>query len=74
MVSKGSWFEVWADDGLKPPYLLLVCPDPVETSKVAICDPKDGYRVIHCAENYDSIKLWLLEDEYTLVDGRMYIE
>lgn len=36
-----------------------------------IFDPKEKDKIVFRSETYEEAKLWLLEDEYTLVDGRM---
>jgi hypothetical protein len=63
-----AWYEVWADDGLAPPYVLLVVPR--DNGTVAVFDPKEN-KVVYEAPGYEDVKLWLLEDEYRLVEGRM---
>ena len=63
-----TWYEIWADDKL---YLLVVRPDENAMAGVVVIDPLQGNTVVHRADDYDSAKLWLLEDEYTLVRGRM---
>jgi hypothetical protein len=63
-----SWYEVWADEGLTPPYVLLVLAQGGRS--FVIFDPKDN-KIIHEAPAYENVKLWLLEDEYRRVDGRM---
>jgi hypothetical protein len=68
------WFEVWADDSIEPPYLLLVRPDPEEPNGVLIHDPKESYAVVYRASDYDSARMWLLEDEYTLLKGRTFLD
>jgi hypothetical protein len=65
-----DWYEVWADDTLQTPYLLLLRPDPSSPSHYQVVDPKEGYRVVHQGAEYTAVKDWLLEDEYTLV-GRV---
>jgi hypothetical protein len=64
------WFEVWADAGLEPPYLLLTMPDKAKGIFVVL-DPQDGGKQVFAAESYDELRLWLLEDEYDKVLGRM---
>ncbi len=64
------WYEVWVDEGLSPPYILLVLP---EGDRVDVFDPKKD-KVVHVAAAYEDAKLWLLEDEYTRVEGRMLPE
>jgi len=66
-----QWYEVWADESLTTPYVLLVVPDERTAEGVSILDPKEGLKVVHAAPNYESARDWLLEDEYTRVEGRM---
>ena len=63
-----DWYEVWADNGLMPPYVLIVFGDT--DGKVTVFDPKENV-VAHESSSYETAKLWLLEDEYSRVDGRM---
>lgn len=63
-----NWYEVWADEGLPQPYVLIVIPKP--SGGIAILDPKED-KVVYDACDYKKAQLWLLEDEYTLVQGRM---
>jgi hypothetical protein len=37
---------------------------------MVIVDPKEGDKVVFTAPTYEEAKLWLLEDEFTLADGR----
>ena len=69
----GNWYEVWVDDSSGNPYLLIVSHAPESTSHFVVIDPKEGYRIIHRSNDYEEIKLWLLEDEYSMVDGRMIV-
>jgi hypothetical protein len=64
--------EVWIDPMLTPPYILLLLADT--TGKCQIYDPANGYEVIFISENYDEAKLWLLEDEYEPIEGRLLSE
>jgi hypothetical protein len=66
-----DWYEVWADEALPFPYLLLVMPSQGGGTGVVVIDPKEGNRVVCSSADYDAAKLWLLEDEYHRVDGRM---
>ena len=66
-----NWYEVWADETLDPPYVLVVRPDKPSKDRVLILDPQNGKKVIHSAPTYEDGKMWLLEDEYTRIDGRM---
>jgi hypothetical protein len=69
----GTWYEIWADEGLEVPYLLMVLPEN-SGEGVVVLDPKDGGQVVHRANDYEGARLWLLEDEYRLVEGRMILE
>jgi len=62
------WYEVWSDEGLSPPYLLIVEPTQ---SGVRVVDPCENGRTTFEASNYEDVTRWLLEDEYTRVTGRM---
>jgi hypothetical protein len=63
-----AWYEVWADEGAEPPYLLLVLPCG---DRVLVQDPRDSNRVVFAGTSYSEVRNWLLEDEYTIVSGRM---
>ena len=65
------WYEVWVDEGLTPPYVLLLLARSNE--KFEIYDPIEK-RTAFVAQTYEAAKEWLLEDEYTSVDGRMMVE
>jgi len=67
-----SWYEVWADEGINPPYVLVLLADH-GNSRFEIYDPTDK-RIVFTASTYDGAKEWLLEDEYTRVDGRMVVD
>jgi hypothetical protein len=66
-----QWYEVWADESLTTPYILLVLPGEQTAGGVIILDPKEGSKVVYAAPSYDGARDWLLEDEYTRVEGRM---
>ena len=67
-----AWYEVWVDEGIKPPYVLLVLS--TNDDSVLIKDPKEGNKIVHQAKNYEDAMYWLTEDEYTRVDGRMELD
>jgi hypothetical protein len=39
-----------------------------------IIDPAESYKIIFSSISYEEAKLWLLEDEYERVDGRLLME
>lgn len=68
------WFEVWYDEGqdIAPSYLLVVTPDKDRPGFVVVRDPQKQNQVIHAGKNYEDTRLWLQEDEYSLVQGREF--
>jgi len=64
-------YEIWSDESLATPYFLLVMPDEQMLGGVIVLDPREGLQVVHAAPSYEKAKDWLLEDEYTRVEGRM---
>jgi hypothetical protein len=75
-ISKDKWFEVWFDEeeDVIPTYLLIVTPDPKQSNLVLVVDSHENNRVIHQGQNYEATRLWLQEDEYSLVDGRVFTD
>jgi hypothetical protein len=67
-----EWYEIWADETHDLPYILLLCPSTVEHDKCLIIDPKENDKIVDILPDYESAKLWLLEDEFILVRGRMF--
>jgi hypothetical protein len=64
-----SFLEVWIDPMQSPPYMLLLMGD-----KAGICsifDPAESYRLIKGCGDYEEARLWLLEDEYEPIEGRL---
>jgi hypothetical protein len=70
-LAKSSWnfLEVWVDPMQSPPYLLLVLGD--ESGRCNILDPADQYKTVKNYDSYDQAQLWLLEDEYEPLEGRL---
>ena len=70
--SHDKWFEVWFDQGseLWPVWFLVVIPDLDNPGLVQVYDPFEK-RIIHKGQNYEDTCLWLAEDEYSLVSGRI---
>jgi hypothetical protein len=67
----GNWYEVWVDDTLTDPYILIVTHDSADVGRIIVIDPLEGYATVRTDNDYEAVKLWLLEDEYRRVDGRM---
>lgn len=75
-ISEDRWFEVWYSQGedVLPTWLLIVTPDPANSALVLVRDPLEGNRIVHQGDNYQDTCLWLGEDEYELVDGRVFLQ
>jgi RelB Antitoxin alpha helical domain len=71
---KDEWnfLEVWIDPMQSPPYLLMLMGD--RKGICHICDPVENYRVVQTSKSYEEAQLWLLEDEFEPVRGRLSIE
>jgi len=66
-----DWYETWVDESPALPYLLLLLPDPQCPGGILVVDPKESDKVVFRACDYESAKMWLLEDEFTRIEGRM---
>ena len=68
---KSNWnfLEVWVDPMQSPPYILLLLGD--KAGSCYIFDPAEQYRLITSCDTYDQAQLWLLEDEYEPLEGRL---
>lgn len=64
-----NFLEAWVDPLQSPPYVLLLLAD--KTGNCHILDPTEGYTLIKSCGNYDEAQLWLLEDEYEPLEGRL---
>ncbi|QMS89402.1 hypothetical protein HUN01_18120 [Nostoc edaphicum CCNP1411] len=68
---KNNWefTEVWIDPMLSPPYILLLLCNSEDNCQVY--DPAQGYKIVFSGNDYNAAKLWLLEDEYEPIEGRL---
>lgn len=71
-----KWFEIWFAEGedVGPSYLLILKSDTATPGQVIVIDPQEGYKIIRSGQSYEDIRLWLLEDEFSLVEGRGFSE
>jgi hypothetical protein len=67
--NNSEFTEVWIDPMLSPTYILLLLCD--SEGNCQIYDPKQCDKVVFFSNNYETAKLWLLEDEYEPVEGRL---
>lgn len=61
--------ELWIDPMASPPYILILLSDSSGNS--SIYDPNQNYQLVFKSNTYEEAKLWLLEDEYERVEGRL---
>lgn len=68
---KDNWqfAEVWIEPMLSPPYILLLLGD--HSGGCHVFDPAKAYEVIFTSSTYEEAQLWLLEDEYEPIEGRL---
>ena len=69
-----DWYEIWVEEQSDSFYFLLVCPEASKSERIVIIDPKENYQIIQNMPDYKTATLWLLEDEFELVRGRMEYE
>ncbi|AFY90533.1 MAG: hypothetical protein CLLPBCKN_007804 [Chroococcidiopsis cubana SAG 39.79] len=69
--AKSEWdfVEVWIDPMLSPPYILVLLGDSAGNCRVY--DPAENYKVVFSSATYEEAQIWLLEDEYESVEGRL---
>ena len=69
--AKNNWnfLEVWVDPMQSPPYLLILLGD--KSGCCQILDPAEQYKLIKLCDSYDQAQIWLLEDEYEPIEGRL---
>ncbi len=61
--------ELWIDPTASPPYVLILLSD--SSGKSCVYDPNQNYQLVFKSDTYEEAKLWLLEDEYERVEGRL---
>lgn len=64
-----KFLEVWVDSMQSPPYLLMLLGD--DSGQCQILDPAEKYKLVKRYDSYDQAQLWLLEDEYEPLEGRL---
>jgi len=67
-----QFIELWVDTTAVPPYVLILLGD--SEGNCCIYDPTQGYKIVFSSSSYSEAKLWLLEDEYSLIQGRLLVE
>jgi hypothetical protein len=69
------WFEIWsysAGGKLRPTWLYVVTPNEDTHGQILVFDPQENYRVVFTGQSYEETRIWLHEDEFQIVEGRMF--
>jgi hypothetical protein len=72
LANNWQFTEIWVDPTSVPPYVLMLLGD--DEDNFCIFDPKEGYEIVFTSSSYEEAELWLLEDEYERVEGRLLME
>lgn len=64
--------EIWIDPTSIPPYVLMLLGD--DRGNYCIFDPAENYKIVFASSSYEEARLWLLEDEYERVEGKLTVE
>lgn len=73
-ISEDKWFEVWYLQGvdIAPSCIYIVIPSLNNPQHTLVLDPCDGYKIIYEGKDYEETFYWLREDDFSLVDGRVF--
>ena len=72
LANNWEFTELWVDPTAIPPYILVLLAD--KQGNCCIYDPKERDKLVFASSSYEEAKLWLLEDEYERVEGRLTAE
>lgn len=74
MISEDKWFEFWYSEGedVLPTYTLAITPDPNKSGDILVLDPQKNYLEVFRGKNYDEARYYVTEDDYELMEGRMF--
>lgn len=67
-----EFLEVWIGPPIDSPVMLVLVSRV--SGKVEILDPADAYESRYTSDSYEDAALWLAEDEFRLVRGRVQPE
>ena len=75
MTFDDKWFEVWFVHGvgILPAYLVVVSPNPEDTTEILVID-LDNNKRLFAGANYEEVFNWLTEDEFEQVTGRQFFD
>ncbi len=64
-----KFIEAWVDSTYRLPYFLMLVAD--RSGVFRVFDPAKNYEVVFETSNYEDARLFLIEDEYERVKGRI---
>lgn len=69
-----KWFEVWYADGEEyiPSHLVIVAPKLEDRSRIIVIDHYLNNKIIYEGKDYEEVSNWLSEDEYELLNERVF--
>jgi hypothetical protein len=67
-----QFVELWVDPIVFPRKILMLVCD--QQGACGIYKPASNYKLMFSSPTYEDAQLWLLEDEYERVDGRLLAE
>ena len=70
-----KWFEVWYVPGesVVPAYLVVVSPKENSPAEIEVIDINKN-QTLYSGSNYEDVFNWLTEDEFELVNGRVFYD
>lgn len=74
MTRDDHWFEIWFTEGSEvlPTYLLIVAADNANWAGIRVVDPLKRNEVVFVGSTYEEVCMFLWEDEYEQIEGRVF--
>lgn len=69
LANNWDFLEFWTDPTARPPYALVLLGK--ESGACQIVDPSEACKTVFSSPSYDEARIWLLEDDYERVEGRL---
>lgn len=68
-----EWFEIWyTGEEVLPVYILFVVSYRKNIGTISVIDPYKNNKTVYIGKSYEEVCSWLWEDEYHLVEGRVF--
>ena len=68
--SMKKWFEVFAANTTNPPYVLVLMAQDGDSQSFKVDNPKENDRLVEIFGDYLTVRNWLNQDDFYLVNGR----